>query len=226
MSAVERVKQWPADAAPEAEAVLDEHTAHSASPRRLPEEELARASIYCILALLLAAPPSRSLIEVVGGLRGADSDFGRAVSALANHAKTVDVEAATREYHDLFVGVGEAEMVPYASYYLTGFLHEKPLARLRQDMRALGIEAAESVAEPEDGLATLCEIMAGLITGQFGGPAPLDRQRQFFEKHIGAWAPQFFTDLEHAPNADFYKRVGVVGQAFMAIEARAFSMDG
>ena len=89
-------------------------------------------------------------------------------------------------------------MLPFCSYYLTGFLNEKPLAALRMDMDELGIGRAEGVKDPEDQIASLCEMMAGMITGAFGEPVGLDRQRAFFDKHIGCWAPRFFKDLQAA----------------------------
>jgi TorA maturation chaperone TorD len=129
-----------------------------------------------------------------------------------------------QEYFDLFVGVGRGELLPYGSYYLAGFLYEKPLARLRGDMRRLGIARAEGVHEPEDHIAALMEMMSGLITGAFGQPAELATQRQFFAAHIGSWAPRFFEDLESAEAADFYRSVGRVARQFVAIEAEAFEM--
>ena len=115
-------------------------------------------------------------------------------------------------------------MLPFCSYYLTGFLNEKPLAALRMDMDELGIGRAEGVKDPEDQIASLCEMMAGLITGAFGEPVGLDRQRAFFDKHIGCWAPRFFEDLQAAESAAFYMPVGLIGSVFMTVENQAFEM--
>ena len=180
-----------------------------------------------LLAQLLREPPGPAELSGLRQLDGDDSLLGEAIGALAGAAKATDESKAKREYHDLFIGLGQGELLPYGSYYLTGFLHEKPLAKLRGEMNKLGIRRADDVKEPEDHIAALCEMMAGLITGAFsqdGQPAELATQRQFFETHIGCWAPRFFEDLEAAPSAAFYMPVGTIGRLFMAVEAQAFDM--
>jgi TorA maturation chaperone TorD len=132
--------------------------------------------------------------------------------------------ALEQEYFDLLVGVGQGELLPYGSFYQSGFLYEKPLARLRGDMRELGIARAEGVSQPEDHVAALMEMMSGLITGAFDAPSDLGTQRSFFEAHLGGWSARFFEDLEGAEHADFYKAVGRLGRLFMAIEAEGFQM--
>jgi TorA maturation chaperone TorD len=150
--------------------------------------------------------------------------LGQGIAALSAAAKAARPDALEQEYFDLFVGVGKGELLPYTSYYLTGFLNEKPLARLRGDMAELGIGRADDVKEPEDHISALCEMMAGLITGAFGAPADLATQRKFFDSHIGCWAPRFFEDLEAAKSAAFYMPVGTIGRMFVAIESQAFDM--
>ncbi len=188
------------------------------------EEDRLRAQWYALLARLLSAPLDAATLELARGLAGDDSDLGKGVKALAAAAKGTTVEAVDEEYFDLFIGVGQGELLPYGSYYLTGFLNEKPLAVLRQDMGELGIGRTEDVKEPEDHIASLCEMMAGMITGAFGDPVGLDRQRAFFDKHIGCWAPRFFEDLQAARSAAFYMPVGMIGSVFMAVESQAFQM--
>jgi TorA maturation chaperone TorD len=128
------------------------------------------------------------------------------------------------EFNTLFVGLTRGELLPYASYYMTGFLHEKPLALLRSSMQRMQIERAPNVYEPEDNIASLCEMMAGLIMGRFGAPADLTTQKDFFSAHIAPWAEHFFTDLEGAKASVFYAPVGTIGRAFMDIEREAFRM--
>jgi TorA maturation chaperone TorD len=146
------------------------------------------------------------------------------VSALTAAAKGATVAGLEEEFFNLFIGIGQGELLPYGSYYLTGFLNEKPLAVLRVDMDELGIGRVEGVKEPEDHIASLCEMMAGMITGAFGEPVGLDRQREFFDKHIGCWAPRFFEDLQAAETAAFYMPVGLIGSVFMSVESQAFEM--
>lgn len=188
------------------------------------EEDCLRADLYDLLGALLSGPPSRDLLDRVERLAGDDSDLGRAVTALARVAKSMTVKAAESEFNALFIGLGRGELLPYASYYMTGFLHEKPLAMLRNDMRRLGIERAPNVYEPEDNIASLCEMMAGLIRGRFDAEPDLASQKDFYNTHLGPWAGHFFTDLEGAKGSVFYAPVGAIGRAFTEIEREAFRM--
>jgi TorA maturation chaperone TorD len=191
------------------------------------EEDLQRAQHYQLLAALLAQPPVAEFLDSVRGFTGGGdgSELGRALDELGTAARDTEVEAAEREYNALFIGLGRGELVPYASYYLTGFLHEKPLAKLRVDMSRLGIGRADDVREPEDHVAALCEMMAGLIEGWFRPPLDLTGQRAFFDAHLRPWAGRFFEDLEKAKQARFYRPVGTVGRIFMDIEVTAFEMS-
>ena len=128
------------------------------------------------------------------------------------------------QFNQLFIGLTRGELLPYGSYYLTGFLHEKPLAALRNDMRRLGIERAPNVYEPEDNIASLCEMMAGLIRGTFGAGSSESTERDFYNAHIAPWAGHFFTDLEGAKASVFYAPVGAIGRTFTEIEREAFRM--
>jgi TorA maturation chaperone TorD len=196
----------------------------ASSHESVPEEDALRANVYVLLAQLLARAPGAELLGQVARLNGDDTEFGEAVRALARAAGAATPEAVAEEHFNLFVGIGESELVPYGSYYLTGFLNEKPLADLRADMRALGIARAEGVRESEDHVAALCEIMAGLITGAFARPASLPEQRRFFDTHLASWAPRFFEDLQAAEGARFYMPVGRIGRLFMDVETEAFDM--
>ncbi|PWE32683.1 molecular chaperone TorD [Maritimibacter sp. 55A14] len=194
------------------------------TPQAIAEEDKLRADLYDFLGALLARPPSKARLKQCAGLTGDDSELGRAIRALSRVAQATTEKSAESEFNALFIGLGRGELLPYASYYLTGFLNEKPLAMLRNDLAANHIERAPNVFEPEDNLASLCEVMAGLITGRFGAPATLERQREFFNRHIAPWATHCFTDLEAARNSVFYAPVGAIGRAFMEIEREAFRM--
>ncbi len=192
----------------------------------VPEEDLLRADLYDFLGALLSNPPSGELLGKTAALDGDDSELGQAIGALARLARATKTKSAEREFNALFIGMARGELLPYASFYLTGFLNEKPLANLRRDMLGLGIERAPNVFEPEDNIASLCEMMGGMIRGRFGAPADLAQQRDFYNKHIGPWAGLFFKDLEGAKNSVFYAPVGTVGRVFMDIEKEAFRMAG
>ncbi len=189
------------------------------------DEDLARAAYYRMLAAFLTAPPTAPLLAAAATLTGDTSDLGRATTALASAAASTREADATDEYNALFIGLTRGELLPYASYYLTGFLHEKPLARLRSDMARLDIAADPSFAEPEDHIAAVFESMAGLIDGAFGEPRPLAEQRAFFEAHVASWAPLFFRDLTKAEAARLYRSIGLMGEAFLAVEQEAFRRD-
>lgn len=190
------------------------------------EEDRLRADLYNYLGVMLAGPPDQMLLDQTAGLQGDDSDLGRAINTLARVAKRCKPAAVEREYNALFIGLGRGELLPFASYYLTGFLNEKPLAVLRNDMLARGLARSETVFEPEDNIASLMEMMGALIVGRFGDPRPLEDQKMFFNRHIGPWAGHFFADLEAAKNSVLYAAVASVGRAFMEIEAEGFRMGG
>jgi TorA maturation chaperone TorD len=183
--------------------------------------DAARAQEYALLAALLSRPPSNALLAEIARSRGDVTPLGRAHAALAEAAAQVTTASVDREYFDLFVGLGRGELLPYGSYYLTGFLNERPLSRLREDLAVLGIERIENNFEPEDHAATLCEIMAGLVGRGF--PASEQAQRVFFEKHVAPWMGRLFADMEKAASAKFYRSVGSLGRLFLEIEAEAFT---
>lgn len=188
-------------------------------------EDRARADLYDFLSLLLARPADKALLSHTAALRGdPGTPIGEAIDALARLARVTSPETAEREFNTLFIGIGRGEHLPYASYYLTGFLNEKPLARLRADMARRGIARAAGKHEPEDNIASLMEMMGGLIVGRFGSVASLHDQRQFFEAHIDAWAVHFYTDLESTGSSVFYAAVGALGRRYMEIEREAFRM--
>jgi TorA maturation chaperone TorD len=188
----------------------------------LDEVDAARAQEYALLARLLLRAPDAGFLSRLAELRGDASPLGLAHAMLAEAAARSRVEAVEHEYFALFIGIGRGEILPYGSYYLTGFLHERPLARLREDLATFGIARADDVAEPEDHAGILCEIMAGLACGAL--PAPPEAERAIFEKHMAPWIGRFFADLECATAADFYGSVGTLGRTLIALEAEGFSL--
>jgi TorA maturation chaperone TorD len=186
------------------------------------EIDQLRAAEYGLLSLLLGKAPDTDTLARVARLKGDASDLGMAHVELAMAASAADDRGVSKEFFNLFVGVGRGDLLPYASYYLTGFLHERPLARLRSDLFLLGVERVENNPDPEDHMAFLCEVMAGIIAKRFSAEAGTDRD--FFEKHIKPWASRFFTDLEEAEAAEFYRAVGKLGRVFIEIETEAFAL--
>lgn len=182
----------------------------------------ARGEQYRFIATLLASAPSEQLLRGVAGLEGDQSPLGQAFSALARAAAGTTPARVDREFFALFVGVGRGELLPYASFYQTGFLNERPLADVRADLARLGVARAENRFEPEDHIALLFEVMADMAQGRI--VAPPDRQGAFFARHIAPWAAQFFGDLAIAPSAEFYRPVAEIGRLLVDIEARAFAL--
>jgi TorA maturation chaperone TorD len=188
----------------------------------LEEIDAARAQEYALLATLLSRAPDEALLSRIARLPGDASPLGAAHAAVAEAARNADAADVEREYFALFIGLGRGELLPYGSYYQSGFLHDRPLARLREDLAKLSLEHAASQAEPEDHAAILCEVMAGVVSGRF--PAAPGSDRLLFEKHLAPWIGRFFADLERAKSAEFYRAVGALGRAFMDIETEAFAL--
>ncbi len=190
---------------------------------RAPEQQ-HRAGAYTLLAALLRTVPSTATLEYTAHLQEVDNDrdeLALAMSLLGLAARHSDPMAIDDEYHSLFIGIGRGEIVPYGSWYLTGFLMEKPLGQLRRDLAVLGYERDPAVHEPEDHAAALCEVMALLIQEA----RPLNTQLQFFSQHMSKWLPRFFDDLAAAPSASFYQAVARFGAAFIAFETQYFGLE-
>ena len=187
-------------------------------------EDQARADLYNFLGVLLAKPADNDLLRQIAARAGDDTPLGTTLKTLAKLASVTSEQDAEREFNALFIGLGRGELLPYASHYLTGFLNEKPLANLRQEMAERGIQRAEGKKEPEDNIASLMEIMGGLIVGRFGKVTSVADQKSFFNAHVGPWAVHFFSDLEASRTSVLYSAVGSLGRQFMEIEAEAFEM--
>ena len=187
--------------------------------------EQARADIYRLLGALLAAPPDAALLELLRAIPLTTDDAEQtamktAWEGLQTAAVAAEPDRLQDEYFNLFIGLGRGELVPYASFYIHGLLMEKVLASLRTELAGLGIERQANVAEPEDHAAAICEVM-GLIILE---PGLNSRQVAFFKDYISTWLGKFFTDLEAAEKADFYRAVAQLGQQFLALETRYFSL--
>ena len=203
--------------------------AHCQSSRKVvsnipsPDEiDLARAQEYALLSSLLLHSPDAAFLARLSLLPGDRSELGQAHAALAQGASRTSAESVVREHFTLFSGLGRGELLPYASYYLTGFVQGRPLADVRQTFARLGIERTEGQSEPEDHAAVLLEVMAGLISGSLGASEGADRE--FFAAHLGSWIARFFLDLERSSSAKFYASVGALGRTFIEIERRGFEL--
>ncbi len=183
-----------------------------------------RAQIYALLAILLAKPADADLLGNIAALKieSPDASLAKAWQQLISAASRTSDEVQAREYHQLFIGLTQGEVIPYASYYQTGFLNEKPLANLRADLGQLGLTRQNDKKEPEDHAAAVCDVMRLILIAQ---GTPVITAKQFYDRHMAKWLPRFFADLQKAPSADFYAVVGSFAQQFFTDEAQRFLAD-
>lgn len=185
-----------------------------------------RAHTYSLLGNLLADAPDQSTLDLLqsidAGAEAGDTLLGAAWQMLQTAATRSSVKELDDEYHDLFIGVGRGELLPYGSWYMTGFLMEQPLATLRADLARMGFKRQQGVCEPEDHAAALCEVMGFIVAGE--DPVPLAQQAAFFASHMAPWMGRFFRDMQQAPSARFYRALGQLGEQFIDVEIQAFRM--
>jgi TorA maturation chaperone TorD len=198
-----------------------ESVSHESFMPNVEEIDRARAQEYALLATLLSRSPDSVLLSRLADLPDDASPIGVAHGAVREAAVWVNEETAAREHFALFAGLREGSLLPYSSHYVAETLYGRPLARLRETLQGFGIEIAPERSEPEDHVAILCEVMAGLADGSI--PAPAGAEREFFQEHLSPWIGRSFFDLEHAEAADFYSAVGLLGRTFVDLEAEAFS---
>jgi TorA maturation chaperone TorD len=196
----------------------------TSSPTDVSPEDAARAGVYALLAALMRDVPTEDLLTRVRDLEAASGRdaFAQAWERLRLAAASVAPSSVDDEYHQLFIGLGRGELVPYGSWYQTGFLMERPLSQLRDDLSDLGFERSPDVREPEDHVAALYEVMASLAADP---TMSIERQRAFRNTHLSAWIGRFWRDLEQAEAALFYRSVGRLGVVFSELEQRCLSMD-
>ena len=201
-----------------------------AEERVATEEDAARANLYGLLARLLYAAPDAALLQEIAGadeIAAPESALAASWHGLQAASEVMDVDAAEEEYERLFIGLGQGEVMPYLSWFLTGFLMEEPLAKLRDDLAELGLARAVEVSEPEDHIAAVCEVMRWLAVGDAETvPVDLARQRAFFTRHLQPWYARFANALETAPSANYYRAVARLLKDFLDIEAQAFDIGG
>ncbi len=205
---------------------LNDHS-NEAMVSLIAEEDRARSVTYGVLASLLSDIPHRDLLDYLCHISDpADADkpgeIGEAWLALRLAAETANAVPLDDEYHALFIGLGRGEVVPYASWHMTGFLMDKPLSELRDDLRELGFEADPNRKEPEDHVAAICETLSILIQSD---DIEGFRQRRFFIRHLHPWGEKFFRELRSAPSADFYRAVGLLGERYMQLESQYLNIQ-
>lgn len=198
------------------------------TPSSALDEETARADVYGLLAQLYYAPAAPGLLaalRVAPTQAPAEGAFlEEPWRALVGLARSHDDAQVVQEYEALFGGVGKPEVYLFASHYLTGFLNERPVARLRDDLAELGLGRDEAMPETEDHIAFLCEVMRYLIAGGDVEVANLTRQRDFFARHLQPWTGELCDALERHPRARFYAGLAGFTRAFLSVEQQAFDL--
>jgi len=192
------------------------------------DEETARAEVYGLLSALYYAPPSPELLAqlrvAVTETPAAGGFLEEPWRALVGAARAMRDEAIQSEYDDLFGGVGKPEIFLYGSHYLSGFLNEKPLAKLRDDLAELGLARDEAMSETEDHFACLCEVMRYLIAGDDVAVANLAQQQKLFATHLQPWTGRMCDAIAAHPKARYYAALAEFTRAFLSVEAQGFDM--
>jgi len=192
------------------------------------DEETARAEVYGLLSALYYAPPSPELLAqlrvAVTETPAAGGFLEEPWRALVGAARAMRDEAIKSEYDDLFGGVGKPEIFLYGSHYLSGFLNEKPLAKLRDDLAELGLARDEAMSETEDHFACLCEVMRYLIAGDDVAVANLAQQQKLFATHLQPWTGRMCDAIAAHPKARYYAALAEFTLAFLSVEAQGFDM--
>lgn len=192
------------------------------------DEETARAEVYGLLSQLWYAPPSP---ELLANLRVAVTDapaqgafLEEPWRALVGTARAMSDAEVAAEHDALFGGVGKPEVYLFGSHYLSGYLNEKPLARLRDDLRELGLARDEAMPETEDHVAYLCEVMRYLIAGEDVAVANLTHQRAFFTTHLQPWIEALCDAASAHPKSRFHAALAGFTRAFFQVEVQGFDL--
>lgn len=203
----------------------------SVEPVAMAPEDAARARWYALFADLFRAPVSRTALAAIAasaqvGTSGADDGaLAQAWQGFASACASADAQAVSEEFDSAFVGVGKADVILYASYHLSGFLNDRPLVELREQLAALGLARRAGIGETEDHLSALCETMAWLIAGDAGAARDIAAQREFFARFLAPWFESLADAIEHSGVTDFYKHAGRLLREFLAIERQAFEFE-
>ena len=201
-------------------------------PRAIDVEDQVRADFYALLASIFFRAPDEGLLHAImiapepTSASALGAAMAKAWAALAAASAVVTADAVHEEFDKLFGGVGRAQLMPYGSFYLAGFLNEKPLAELRTDLARMGFSRDDATSETEDHLAALCDVMRAIILGDVASaPATLEVQQQFFKKHLQSWVLQCCDATIENENSNYYQRVAAFAKSFFEIEIQAFDMQ-
>lgn len=198
------------------------------SPLPVEAEEAARADFYALLARLFHHAPDGKLLRTLAlaePIEGGDEALAKAWLQLAAASSVMDADAAAEEYEALFVGMGKASVSVYSAYYMGATPVDHPRVRLIEDLATFGLARSAQAAEPEDHFAGLFDAMRVLVAGGAGRtPASLAEQKRFYETHVKPGVGRFLAAVREAPEANYYRKVAAVGEAFVGIENESFNL--
>ncbi|NOQ81609.1 MAG: molecular chaperone TorD [Methylophaga sp.] len=185
------------------------------------DNKVWRAQTYALLANLFAQAPNQTLLDHISAIEVTEpeSPMGKQWINLVTVVNKANVTTLADEYQTLFIGVTHGELIPYGSYYQTGFLMEEPLAELRTDLAKLGLVKHEDTAEPEDHISAQCDVMRLLLMAE---GTPIVTDKEFFLHHLKPWIINLFTDLESTNTSEFYQVIGEFGKVFINMEVSEY----
>ena len=193
------------------------------------DEEVARAEMYGLLATLFYQPPGTELLaQLQAAVTEAPEQGGfleEPWRALVAQARSMTPGEIGQEYNALFGGVGKPEVYLFGSHYLSGFLNEKPLARLRHDLSTLGLGRDETTMfDTEDHVSYVMEVMRFLVAGEDVSVSNLTQQAKFFADHVQTWLPALCDAIQAHPQARFYAALSALTRTFISIETQGFDL--
>jgi len=194
-------------------------------------EDLARADLYGLIARLFHEAPDQELLDqIVSSIpegQEAQSEaapLARVWQNLVEMAKANPAKAWQDEFDQNFISVGRPIIILNGSFYMAGYLNERPLVEIRRALDAFGLESAEEISETEDHISALCEVMRYLIAGDDVEISNLTNQRVFFNDHIRPWHDDLFDAIDAVSEMRLYHSVASLAREFLAIEGQGFDM--
>lgn len=191
-------------------------------------EDWARADFYSLLACLYRGGLDQSFVDSFSQIEKESIDIttplGFEFNELLRSIEQTSLKDINTEYDDAFIGVGKPDVMLYGSYYMAGFLNEKPLIALRDDLARLGLEADKTLTETEDHMAFLCEVMRHLILSD-DPPIAFEEQINFFRAHLAPWYEKLCDAVEMSGKTSFYKTVGRMTRVFFDVETQSFDFE-
>lgn len=190
-------------------------------------EDRARAGLYALISRLFYAGPDAALLAAIASAEeiiaeGGNISLLQCWRSLTSAAVAAQAEAVQAEYDSVFVGTGKAEITPYAAHYLAESLKENVLVRLRAELESMGLARVHGVAEYEDHIAGLCEVMRYLIF--LDSDAAVRKQKTFFFVYMQPWYVRFCDSVINSNNTVFYKHVARFTRAFFDLEQESFDI--